>query len=215
MSYLRFTHAEYQTMAHFCREQGLAARSQPAFKRSLVQALADASPALSRRVAGLGGARLNLLYLHFHFATRPAADAPPAADVEGRFTPGELQTLAEACGSVPSPVRFVRPFRRVLVELFEEVAPALARKLDRLSGREWERLYDRARELRRRSARARRTTSHQRRRGGRGEENPLRRCVGSLCKTDRRRQAIVARRRRRRPPADGLSISVGRLASET
>ena len=151
MSYLRFIPAEYETIARCSREHDLAARNQPTFKRLLIQALREVRPELAVRIAGLGRKRMDVLYGHFRFGPRPAADAPaPAVDVEQRFTPGEIQTLAEACGAAASPVRFVRPFRRVLVELFEEVSPRLARKLNRLSSREWEGLYEQVRALRRR-----------------------------------------------------------------
>ena len=59
---------------------------------------------------------------------------------------------AEACVSAPFRVRFVRPFKSVLVELFQEEWPDLARKLTALSGHKFERLYEQLLERRREGA---------------------------------------------------------------
>jgi hypothetical protein len=136
VSHLRFTPDEYRTLAELCARQALARRHQPAFHRLLVQALRSADPALADRVARLSRDKLNLLYWHFR---GPAPAAPPSPT---EFTPQEMRLVAEACAKVPFPVRFVRPFRGMLIELFEEEWPGVARKLARLSGHQFEQLYE-------------------------------------------------------------------------
>jgi hypothetical protein len=135
LSHLRFTPDEYRTLSELCARQALNRRHQPAFHRLLVASLRRADPALADRIARLSRDKVNLLYWHFRGQT-PAAPAPPA-----QFTSQELRLVAEACVKVPFPVRFVRPFKEMLVELFEEELPALARKLAGLSGQQFERLY--------------------------------------------------------------------------
>lgn len=135
MSYLRFTPGEYRTLSELSARQALSRRHQSAFRRLLVASLRQADPALAGRIARLSRDKANLLYWHFREHT-PAAPAPPT-----QFTAQELRLVAEACVKAPFPVRFVRPFKDMLIELFEEEWPALARKLAGLSGLQFERLY--------------------------------------------------------------------------
>src|SRR5436309_2589763 len=111
-----------------CREHGLGRLHQPAFRRRLVAALRDAGDLPAERVARLGRDRLNLLYRHFREPTPTAPKPWP------HFTALELRLVREACLQFPFPVRFVRPFKGLLVELFEREWPALGQKLARLSG---------------------------------------------------------------------------------
>jgi len=137
LSYLRFTPDEYRTLADLCRHHGLGNQSQPAFKRLLVEALRAPRPALADRVVRLRRRQLDLLYWHFRERT-----TPPVKGGSDDFTRDELRLIAEACVSAPFRVRFVRPFKAVLVELFQEEWPELAFKLDALSGHRFERLYE-------------------------------------------------------------------------
>jgi hypothetical protein len=135
LSYLRFTPDEYRTIADLCRELDLCGRHQPAFHRLLVQALRDVSPALATRIARLGRTKVGVLY--WHFRERPTIIRTPP-----QFTAQDMRLLAEACHMVPFRVRQVRPFKHVLIELFQEEWPALARKLTRLSGCQFEEIYE-------------------------------------------------------------------------
>lgn len=135
MSYLRFTPDEYGTIADLCREHDLDGRHQPAFRRLLIQALRDVSPALADRIARLGKAKLGVLYWHFR-------ERPPTDHTRPQFTVQDLRLVAEACLTAPFRVRLVRPFKHVLIELFQEEWPALARKLVHLSGHQFEQLYE-------------------------------------------------------------------------
>ena len=135
MSYLRFTPDEYRTIADVCHEHRLDQLSQPAFHRRLMETLRRLAPALADRIARLGRAKRTLLYWHFRTRT-------PVVRPRLTFTAQDLRLVAEACLTVPFRVRVVRPFKHVLVELFQEECPALARKLARLSGRQFEQLYE-------------------------------------------------------------------------
>jgi len=136
LSYLRFTPHDFATLTSLCRQHRLGERNLPTFKRLLVAALEAVAPELGRRVAGLRGSRLELLFHHFRDRTPllPRAEPP-------EFTPEELVAVAEACQATPFPVRLVRPFKGVLIERFEGEWPDLARKLRWLSGQEFELLY--------------------------------------------------------------------------
>jgi hypothetical protein len=156
LSYLRFTPDDYRLLARACRHVQLGGCSRAAFNRLLVESLSSSSPGLAQRIACLRRTELSLLYDHFRERLRPTAEGDrQGSDVDGGeqgFTPGELRVIAEACLSAPFHVRFVRPFKRVLVELFQEAWPALAQKLARLSGSQFERLYEHACGQRRGSA---------------------------------------------------------------
>ena len=147
MSYLRFTPDEYRTIADHCRRLGLGNRHQPAFRRLLVGSLRGQSHALAARISRLGRGKLNLLYWHFRERTPLVAKCCPY-----EFTRVEMQLVEEACVMVPFPVRFVRPFKSLLIELFQEEWPDLARKLACLSGQKFERLYEQVYERRREGA---------------------------------------------------------------
>jgi hypothetical protein len=136
VAYLRFTPEEYHTLCEMSRRHGLGGRNMPAFKRLLVEALSGVSFNLARRVANLRGRRLELLYFHF----RPR----PAAAIRHDLTAPELRLVEEACVAAPFPVRFVKPFKGLLVEMLERSRPELADKVARMSGYQFERLYNRA-----------------------------------------------------------------------
>ncbi len=142
MSYLRLTPAEYRAVRRECLYLDLARASLTAFRRRLVGALSEASPALAGKVAGLKRSQLRLLLEHFQ-----APVEAPRAGIPG-LTSDEWAAFTEACVSYPLPVRFVGLFRHMLVDLFREVSPGLARKLEGLTGQQFEVLYDQATERR-------------------------------------------------------------------
>jgi hypothetical protein len=52
-----------------------------------------------------------------------------------------LRVLREACRCYPASVRFLSPFRANLVNVLQEVFPALAEKVRRLSDEQFRRLH--------------------------------------------------------------------------
>ncbi len=144
MSYLRLTLAEYRAISRVCFRLQLGRCSRPAFRRYLVASLSDDSPGLAQKVAGLRRPQLRLLHEHFQERT-PASNCEESLDLSAE----EWTAFTEACVSYPLPVRFVRPFRHMLVDLFRDVSPDLARKLELLSARQFEQLYDQATERKR------------------------------------------------------------------
>jgi hypothetical protein len=122
--------------------------SRPAFRRNLVAALAGCSLPLAERVAALRRGELRLLHEHF---SEPSFTGVPT-DEPSELSPDEWVAFAEACVSYPLPIRFVRPFRHMLVDLFRDASPELARKLEGLSARQFEQLYEEATERRRGSS---------------------------------------------------------------
>jgi hypothetical protein len=147
LSYLRLTLAEYRAIRRECLRLNPGRCSRLAFRRGLIAALAVSSAPLADKVAGLRRSQLRLLHDHF---TAPAEKPVEVEYVE--LSPPEWQAFAEACVSYPLPVRFVRPFRHMLVELFRDVSPDLAQKLEKLSGTQFEDLYLQATERKRGSA---------------------------------------------------------------
>ncbi len=137
MSYLRFTPEEYREVAHLCRTHRLAEGHLPGFTRRLVELLQASCPPLAARVARLRRAQLTLLFRHF-------SDGPAPSGARPELSPEEKRALAAACEATPFPVRFVRPFRGLLVEMLEGPLPDLARKLAQMSGHQFERLYNAA-----------------------------------------------------------------------
>jgi hypothetical protein len=147
LSYIRLTLAEYRAISRVCNRLNLGRCSRPAFRRGLVMALADDSSRLADKVASLRRPELRLLHEHFREPGETPGREEPAC-----LSPEEWVAFAEACVSYPLPVRFVRPFRHMLVELFRDVSPILARKLEGLSAPQFEQLYGQATERKRGSA---------------------------------------------------------------
>jgi len=134
LTHIRFTPGEYRLIDDCCRRGRLGERHQPAFRRLLVESLRAPSPALACRVARLGRGEVALLYRHFH----PGPPAPAGPEL----TAEEMRTLAAACLNAPFHVRFARAFKRLLVEMLEGPQPRLAHKVARMSGHQFERLYE-------------------------------------------------------------------------
>jgi hypothetical protein len=150
LAYLRFTPDDYRTLCDICQPLQLGARPLPAFKRLLLEALDALRPELAGWVARLRPRQLTLLYHHFRTPSAPASSLGRNGWPD--FTPEEWRAMAGACVLAPFAVRFVRPFKRFLVAMFEETRPELARKLIQLSGQQFERLYEHFHRQRRESA---------------------------------------------------------------
>ena len=138
MTHLRFSPADYRSLCRSCQPPLPLSLDTLAFKRLLVTSLAEAHPSLAERVAELSGQKLRIL--HDHFKGRATADAPAGA--RHAFSAEELATVAEACESFLHPVRVLGYFRGALVGHLRDFFPGLARKLARLSKRQFARLYE-------------------------------------------------------------------------
>lgn len=136
MSYLRLPRADFEAIVKLCRPVKLTEGFFPVFKFFLVEALADSSRELAARVAQLHGPSLRLLFNRL----RDLLAEPPAETRHG-LTPEESAAFAAACRALTARCRSLRHFREFLVLHFEEASPALAKKLARLSRRQFERLY--------------------------------------------------------------------------
>jgi hypothetical protein len=147
LSYLRLTPSDYRAISRVCTRLSLERCTRPAFRRSLIAALGEALSPLAQKVAGFTRAEFRVLYDHFR-----ARDEDPLRGKVSALSHEEWVAFSEACVTYPLPVRFVRPFRHMLVDLFRDVSPELSRKLDRLSARQFEQLYGEATEHKRGSA---------------------------------------------------------------
>jgi hypothetical protein len=136
LRYLRFSPDDYRRLATLWHELIRDGHPQTAFKRLLIEALSGLSPNLAGRITRLHRDEFGILSNHFRERTHSARGHDLTAE--------ELQAVLEACVSPPFRVRFVRPFKDVLVELFQETWPELSRKVARLSGHQFERLYEHA-----------------------------------------------------------------------
>jgi hypothetical protein len=93
---------------------------------------------LAERIAGLNRRQLGILFDHFS----PPDSAGAAPGERPAFSREELRVLAEACESFHGPARFVRYLQAALAEHLCALFPDLARKVARLSERQFERLYE-------------------------------------------------------------------------
>jgi hypothetical protein len=138
MTWLCFSPKDYRALSRLCVPLPTARDDLAAFRRFLLESLADVRPALAERIAELDGHKIGVLLDHF-------SDRAPADASRGRqhlFNGEELRVVAEACASFLHPVRFVRHLRMALVGHLSDLFPHLARKLARLSDRQFERLYE-------------------------------------------------------------------------
>jgi hypothetical protein len=138
MTCLRFSPKDYRALSRLCVPLPTPRDDLAAFRRFLIQSLADSRPALAERIAAFDGHKLGVLL--DHFSDRAPADAPRGG--WRAFNGEELRVLAEACASFLHPVRFVRHLRMALVGHLSDLFPHLARKLAGLSERQFERLYE-------------------------------------------------------------------------
>ena len=138
MTCLRFSPEDYRALGRLCQPLPATGGDLTALKRFLLDSLAGAHPSLAARIAGLDGHEMGILFAHF--SDRAAADT--ARGGRHGFSGEELRVVAEACASFLHPVRFVRHLRMALVGHLSDLFPHLARKLGRLSERQFERLYE-------------------------------------------------------------------------
>ncbi len=138
MSYLRLSRDDYHALRRLCSPHLAFPLDLTAFRQFLLLALSDTRPALAERIAGLD--RRQLRTLHDHFAAGAAAGRSTA---QGHgLGPEDLRVLREACRCYPATVRFLWPFRANLVHVLQEVSPALAEKVRRLSDEQFRRLHE-------------------------------------------------------------------------
>jgi len=125
MAYLRLEPHDYHTVSRLCRSLELTDYSLPAFKQLLQLCLAERSPALAARVAGLGRQRLQLLYRHFRERPRPR---------RGHGLNGAEVAAVQAAG-VPlmAQARFIHLLKRAVVRRLAGAYSDLAAKVERLS----------------------------------------------------------------------------------
>jgi hypothetical protein len=110
----------------------------PALKRFLVANLPLDRLDLAMRIDRLENSQMQLLYEHL-------VSPNPAETMQGgwdAFTEVELKAVADAWGSFPYPIRFLRHFRKPLVHLLSDGSPDLAQKLAGLSARQFRLLYE-------------------------------------------------------------------------
>ena len=147
MSYLRFSPDEYGLISRLAQEIPLSGADLPALKHFLVAYLPLDRLDLTMRISRLDSRQMRLLYEHLK------NERPDAACPGGHlFTEEEMDTVAEACASIVSPTRFLRYFRMGLINHLRDLHPELARKVARLSERQFERLYEQVKGRRKGSA---------------------------------------------------------------
>ena len=148
MSYLRFSPDEYGLISRLAQEIPLSGADLPALKHFLVAYLPLDRLELTMRISRLDNRQMRLLYEHLKNEQQDTART-----VGGHlFTEEEMDTVAEVCASIVSPTRFLRYFRMGLINHLRDLHPELARKVARLSERQFERLYEQVKGRRKGSA---------------------------------------------------------------
>jgi hypothetical protein len=138
MSHLRFSPDEYRTICQLARSIPLGETTVTALRHFLVAYLPLDHLDLAMRIDRLDNRRMRLLYEHL-MSHNPAGATQSEWDA---FTQAELNAVADAWGSFPYPLRFVRHFRKPLVHLVSDGFPELAQKLAGLSERQFRLLYE-------------------------------------------------------------------------
>jgi hypothetical protein len=138
MSYLRFSPDEYRALCRLSEQLPLGGMDLSALQHFLVANLPLEQLDLANRIARLGDLRMQLLYKHL-LGQNPADAVPCEWDA---FTQAELKAVADAWGSFPYPIRFLRHFRKPLVHLLNDGSPDLAQKLAGLNERQFRLLYE-------------------------------------------------------------------------
>jgi hypothetical protein len=141
LSYLRFSPREYRALCRICRPLSLDGMQLPPLKRFLIESLLVVRPALAKRVALFGRSQLRLLLDHFR---------EQEAKQEPELSAEDFYLLMEACHAWASGHRFLRYYRISLIRLFNKVKPSLANKLARMSEDQFQALYGRVTERRKR-----------------------------------------------------------------
>jgi hypothetical protein len=137
VSHLRFSPADYRRIASACLTRHLSPRNPAAFRRRLAAALTREAPALAWRIALLRDTEIRLLCDFLRQREAPPPADRPRAKAHG-LTPAEWTTFTETCAACRLPARFARAWKGMLLETLWDIAPGLARKLDRLSPLEFE-----------------------------------------------------------------------------
>jgi len=138
MRYLRFSSEEYQALCRLAEQIPLERMAPSALQDFLVAHLPPQQLGLAKRIARLDNLQMRLLHEHL-----PGPN-PDDARQDGwdALTEEELEAVEVAWDSFPYPNRFLGHFREPLVRLFRDAFPGLARKLARISERQFTRLYD-------------------------------------------------------------------------
>jgi hypothetical protein len=137
MSYLCFSPDEYQALC-LLADQLPRGMGLHALQHFLVAYLPPNQLELARRIGRLDQRHMRLLAQHL----RKRGQAGGVEDGRGAFSDEELEAVAGACDSSRHPVRFLQYYRFLLVEKLSGTHSALARKLARLSERQFARLYE-------------------------------------------------------------------------
>jgi len=141
VAYLRLTPPEYRAITEVCVSLDLRGRHPPDFRRYLVESLERASPGLAERVSLFTDGQVRVLLRHLR---RRPADSPHP------LSTWEVGVLAKSCGQLFGHDRFLGPLKVAFVRALWPVCPDLAARLDRLSDRQFGRLWA---EVRRRAGR--------------------------------------------------------------
>jgi hypothetical protein len=136
--YLRFTPPEYHHIVTAWRSRELSLFGRATLRRRLASALLDEEPHLAWRLVTMPESRLRLLHKHL------CDNYPPPTDYclpnDGGLSRHERNLLAEVYASDPLPGSPARARRLMALEMLWELAPTLARKLERLNGRQYRQL---------------------------------------------------------------------------
>jgi hypothetical protein len=136
--YLRFTPSEYHLIVIAWRSHELSFLGRATLRRHLASALLDEDPHLAWRVVTMPESRLRLLHKHLCDNHPPLADACRSDD--GWLSRHERNMLAEVYASDPLPGSPARARKLLALEMLWELAPTLARKLERLNRQQYRRL---------------------------------------------------------------------------
>jgi hypothetical protein len=142
VAHLRLTPPEYRAITEACVSLDLRGRHPPDFRRYLVEFLARAFPGLAERVSRFTDGQVRVLLRHLR-QLRPADSPLPLKS-------WEVGVLAKSCGRLFGHDRFLGPLKAAFVRALWPVCPDLAARLDRLSDRQFGRLWA---EVRRRAGR--------------------------------------------------------------
>jgi hypothetical protein len=141
MSYLHFSPEEYRVLCRLGEQLPLAATGFTAFRHFLVAHMPLDQLALAKRIARLDDRPLRLLQQHL--LGRRQAEAREGDTLT--FAEEELQLLTQTIDWPRQPLRFLWLFQKSMVQRLRDHSPSLARKLARLSARQFEELYEHVR----------------------------------------------------------------------
>ncbi len=140
MSYLRFAPGEYHAIRRLVQASPLREKSLSALKHFLVAYLPVNRLDLALRISRLNGSQMRIL--REHFLGRRRTDAP--AGNGHSFSEEEFKLINRAVDFPDCPIRILRLCQRSVAERLSGDFPLLARKLARLSEREFGLLCEQA-----------------------------------------------------------------------